>query len=275
MEDLKRENEPANIKSILVVILLISIIAGCLIYIFNLRNNLSDTTEKLEAITSEKELVEAQLIETEENLETANENLSFANAEIERHVERDKVLTEEINRQAEEITNLSTELETCKNLVADENARWQRRYEEYSTATEVWVCMKALGWNDIVCSGIMGNLMAETGGSGTFNLDWDSDGSSGYGLVQWTGNRRKEIKNIYGDYPIVKEQIQFIHDELYGVNGVTRQVEQYQLDAIMEAETPEDCAYAFACYYERCDEDYRHRRSEYARWAYNYFVDDY
>lgn len=275
MEDIKRENEPVNIKSILVVLLLISIIAGCLIYIFNLRNDLSDTVKKLDTVTAEKELVDARLAETEKDLETANGDLSLATAEIERHVERDKVLTEEITRQAETIDELRVEIEACQALITDENARWQRRYEEYSTATEVWVCMKALGWNDIVCSGIMGNLMAETGGSGTFNLDWDSDGSSGYGLAQWTGNRRKSIKNIYGEYPIVKEQIQFIHDELYGVNGVTCQVEQYQLDAIMDAETPEDCAYAFACYYERCNEEYRHMRSEYARWAYNYFVDSY
>ena len=132
--------------------------------------------------------------------------------------------------------------------------------------------MKALGWNDIMCAGIMGNLMAETGGTGTLYLDWDSDSSSGYGLVQWIGERRGIIKNRYGAFPTVKEQIQYISDELYGENGLYSQVTESQLNAIVNAESPEESAYAFACYYERCSVEHRYMRRDFARKAYEYFT---
>ena len=66
--------------------------------------------------------------------------------------------------------------------------------------------------------------------------------------------------------------MQFVYDELYGENGVRRQVTDSQLNKIINAETPEESAYAFACYYERCGEDYRSMRKGFARKAYEYFV---
>lgn len=63
-----------------------------------------------------------------------------------------------------------------------------------------------------------------------------------------------------------------MYDELYGLNEVTKQVTSSQLKKIMEATTPEDCAFAFASYYERCSEQYRSSRRAYARTAYEYFV---
>ena len=132
--------------------------------------------------------------------------------------------------------------------------------------------MKSFGWSDVACAGIMGNLMVETGGTGTLYLDWDSNGNSGYGLVQWIGSRRNSIKAKYGAYPTIKQQVQFIYDELYGTNGVRIQVSKSQRNAILYADTPEDAAYAFASYYERCAYEYRAMRRGYARDAYNYFA---
>ena len=40
---------------------------------------------------------------------------------------------------------------------------------EYKDATLIWEYMKSLGWNDYVCAGILGNMMAEVGG-GTLDL---------------------------------------------------------------------------------------------------------
>lgn len=154
---------------------------------------------------------------------------------------------------------------------AEWDAKWEAKMEEYPVATTAWLYMKSLGWSDTVCAGIMGNLMAETGG-GTLNLDWDSNGSSGYGLIQWIGSRRSAIKNRYGEFPTTEQQIQFVYDELYGENGASRQVTSSQLKAIMEADSPEECAYAFACYYERCAAQHRPIRRGYARHAYEYFV---
>lgn len=252
-------------KAVIITVVLISIVTGFTWYINNLQN-------QLENVMVEKESIEVKMDEILKDLESVKNEHEVMCEELNMAYEKIDSQSKKIDSQSKKIENQSNEIENYKKRIEDEEYKWRKRYEEYSVATEAWIAMKTYGWNDIVCSGIMGNFMAETGGSGTFNLDWNSDGSSGYGLAQWTNGRQAEIKNIYGDYPTVKEQIQFIHDELYGTNGVTRQVEQYQLNAIMEAETPEDCAYAFAYYYERCDEDYRHIRSEYARWAYNYFV---
>lgn len=162
---------------------------------------------------------------------------------------------------------------TEQQLIRQEEENWRVRAEEYPVATQAWLYMKnELGFSDIVCAGIMGNMMAECGGCWTSDLDWDVSSSSGYGMIQWLGGRKQQLFSIYGGTPSVKNQLDFVKDELYGTNGVTKQVTDSQLDEIINAETPEDCAYAFACYYERCGEGYRWVRRDYARRAYEYFV---
>lgn len=162
---------------------------------------------------------------------------------------------------------------TEQQLIRQEEENWRVRAEEYPVATQAWLYMKnELGFSDIVCAGIMGNMMAECGGCWTSDLDWDVSSSSGYGMIQWLGGRKQQLFSIYGSNPSVENQLDFVKDELYGTNGVTKQVTDSQLDKIMNAENPEDCAYAFACYYERCGEGHRWVRRDYARRAYEYFV---
>ena len=155
----------------------------------------------------------------------------------------------------------------------EEIHKWEVRASEYPVATQVWLYMKEeFGWSDTVCAGIMGNMMAECGGCWTSDLDWDVSSSSGYGMIQWLGGRKQQLFNIYGSSPSIEDQLNFMKDELYGTNGVTKQVTDSQLNKIMNADSPEDCAYAFACYYERCGEGNRWVRRDYARRAYEYFV---
>lgn len=244
-----------KILNIVIITVLALSLLGLFIYQYYETNNLSKTINQLveenKELKSNIDTLTLSLEETTEALNTTQQELHLAN--------------EKIESQAKEIDNYIQQIE-------DEEAKWQKRYEEYPVATEAWIAMKTYGWSDTVCAGIMGNLMAETGGTGTLHLDWDSNGGNGYGLVQWIGGRRSTIKNRYGTYPTVKEQIQFVHDELYGVNGVRKQVSDSQLNAIMNAETPEECAYAFACYYERCAEFARGMRRGFARDAYEYFT---
>ena len=160
-----------------------------------------------------------------------------------------------------------------KQVEWEEIHKWEVLAEEYPVATQAWLYMKnELGFSDIVCAGIMGNMMAECGGCWTSDLDWDVSSSSGYGMIQWLGGRRNQLFSIYGNTPSVENQLDFMFDELYGTDGVTKQVTDSQLDKIMNASNPEDCAYAFACYYERCGEGHRWVRRDYARRAYEYFV---
>lgn len=156
----------------------------------------------------------------------------------------------------------------------EEKHKWEVRASEYPVATQVWLYMKnELGYSDIVCAGIMGNMMAECGGCWTSDLDWELGKSGGsYGMIQWLGGRKQQLFSIYGNNPSIEDQLNFMHNELYGTNGVTWQVSQSQLNKIMNAETPEECAFAFATYFERCGEDYRAPRRGYAKRAYEYFV---
>ena len=134
---------------------------------------------------------------------------------------------------------------TKQQLIRQEEENWRVRAEEYPVATQAWLYMKnELGFSDIVCAGIMGNMMAECGGCWTSDLDWDVSSSSGFGMIQWLGGRKQQLFSIYGSNPSVENQLDFVKDELYGTNGVTKQVTDSQLDKIINAETPEDCAYA-------------------------------
>ena len=160
-------------------------------------------------------------------------------------------------------------------LEEEEQAIWGEKMSEYPEATQIWRIMKEeFGWSDIVCAGIMGNMMAEVGGGTLEGLNnWDVDGSSGLGLIQWLKGRKKGIKAKYGDSPTLEEQLYYMRDELFGTNGVRKQVSDAQLDAIINASTPEQVAYKFAVYFERCATWARNCRRGYARIAYNYFVD--
>ena len=157
--------------------------------------------------------------------------------------------------------------------IFEEIRKWEVRASKYPVATKVWLYMKnEFGWNDIVCAGIMGNMMAECGGCWTSDLDWNVHSSSGFGMIQWLGGRKKQLFSIYGENPSIEDQLNFMHDELYGTDGVTWQVSQKQLDKIMNASSPEECAFAFATYFERCGEQHRAPRRGYAKRAYEYFV---
>lgn len=152
-------------------------------------------------------------------------------------------------------------------------AFWAPKAAEYPIATQVWRIMSEdFGWNDVVCAGLMGNFFAECGGCWTSDLDYQETSNGSVGLAQWLGSRRKSLYSIYGENPTVEEQMQFLYDEMHGTNGVNREITQKQYDAIMNAETPEECAYLFALYFERPNPVHIPPRKGYAKRAYEYFT---
>ena len=172
-----------------------------------------------------------------------------------------------------EIDNTTKDYEYYLDKYNQISQKWEKRKIEYPIATQVWLYMKdVFGWNDIVCAGIMGNMMAECGGCWTADLDWNVDTKHGLGIVQWIGARKQLLIDTYGKEPTIEEQLLFMKDELYGTNNIERQVSTEELNEIMDASTPEDCAFAFATYYERCAKKYRNSRRDYAKQAYDYFV---
>ena len=171
---------------------------------------------------------------------------------------------------ASEIFELKPVSET-EPALSEEELKWQVRAEEYPIATQVWLYMKQnFGWSDIVCAGIMGNIMAEIGG-GTLEFDnWNHNAP--YGMFQWLGQRKIDIKQKYGAEPNIFEQLDFMYDELYGTDGVRKQVSETQRDKILNATTEEDVATYFCIYFERPGNSGKIRRT-YAHYAYEYFTD--
>lgn len=95
-----------------------------------------------------------------------------------------------------------------------------------SIAQQVWDAMKAKGWSDEVCAGIMGNLMAECGG-GTLDLNPYCHGDSGtsYGLCQWHNGRKYSMLtfnnknyNTTTNLPPIEHQIDYLEYELQDYN---------------------------------------------------------
>lgn len=155
--------------------------------------------------------------------------------------------------------------------LSEEELRWQERAEEYPEATRVWLYMtQNFGWTDEICAGIMGNIMAEIGGGTLDFSNWNHD--SPYGMFQWLGNRKIELKEIYGDEPTIEEQLEFMYDELYGTDGVTQQVEDWQREKILASTDPKQVAKYFCIWFERPGDSGTIRQT-YASRAYQYFTE--
>ena len=126
---------------------------------------------------------------------------------------------------------------------------------EYPVAERVWTALRSQGWSNMVCAGIMGNMMRECGGD-TFYLQWDIIGSgSHYGLCQWS---KAYHPNAW--YLSIEEQVEYLADTL-------------DIGIFDLCETPEEVAYVFCEVYERPGriDPYGKRRAN-ARKAWEYFV---
>ena len=243
-----------------IILMLISILLLCW--------NLFLSDKKNNALKTELDIINADYALLVDTNSSISQELTFVKNKLESTQNELTQVENECAKVKNELEKIKQELEEVK----QENLKWSGKYNQYPEATIAWVYMtEELGWSDIVAAGIMGNMMAECGGH-TLALDWDVNGSSGYGLIQWIGSRRTSIKAKYGDTPTIIEQLEFVKDELYGTNGVTKQVTDSQLNAIMNAATPEECAFAFATYYERCSVEHRAFRRGLARTAYKYFT---
>ena len=141
---------------------------------------------------------------------------------------------------------------------------------KYPVATEVWNYMKALGWSDAICAGIMGNMMAEVGGH-TLNLRYDAydKNKAYYGLCQWSGKYYPQIQGTD-----LKTQCDFLRDtikkqiDIYG----KRYASGMNYKEFLKLEDPKEVALCFAIAYERCSSATYSVRQTNAVKAYDYFV---
>ena len=171
-----------------------------------------------------------------------------------------------INEYQEQVSEIEAE-------EARIEAMWSEKSGEYPVATQVWRYMKEeLGWNDYVCAGVMGNMMAEVGGQ-TLNLQpylYGHSGANYYGLCQWSSRYYPSIQGADVDAQLdflastVKKEL-----DTYGYlfrNGL-------DYEAFCNLTDAEDAAMAFAKAYERCGSGSYGVRQTNALKAYNYFVE--
>lgn len=89
--------------------------------------------------------------------------------------------------------------------------------------------------------GIYGNIMQESGGK---HNAVSKDGHNSYGLAQWTGTRKARLFSKYGTNPNIKQQLEFLWDEL-------NSSEKKALDALKTTSTVEDATKVFMQKFER------------------------
>lgn len=178
---------------------------------------------------------------------------------LEQEAEEERLRQEELKRQ--EAEKIQKAKETQKTPIVNNG--------QYPIATKVWNYMQNnLGWNDYVCAGVMGNLMAETGGQ-TLNLDPGLYYQSFYGICQWSNKWYPQIQGASLDAQLdfIAQTVKPIIDT-YGKNYETG----FNYDRFTKMTDSREAALAFAKCYERCNSKYYAVRLDNAVKAYDYFV---
>ena len=183
----------------------------------------------------------------------------------------DKILADEAEaaRKAEEerIAAEKAAAEAAEAARRAEEAKWATKAAEYPAATQIWRYMKAQGWNDYVCAGIMGNLMAEVGGQ-TLDIRYTLSSSGYYGMCQWS----RGYSQVWGAG--LETQCDFLRDTIkyeFDTYGFKYQ-KGFNFNSFLNMTNAQQAALAFAKSYERCASGSYGVRQKNAVKAYNYFV---
>ena len=150
-----------------------------------------------------------------------------------------------------------------------EEARWEKKMNAYPSATIIWKYLKDLGYNDYVCAGILGNIMAEVGGN-TLNIKyWLYDKNVNYyGMCQWN----KAYSSIWG--ADLQTQCEFLKDTIkyeFDTFGYMY-YKGFNYESFLNLQDEQEVALAFAKAYERCNSKSYATRQRNALKAYNYFT---
>lgn len=144
---------------------------------------------------------------------------------------------------------------------------WHQKEEEYPTATYIWTYFKDLGYSNQVCAGILGNIMAETGGN-TLDIQATISGNGYYGICQWN----KAYSNVWG--ASLEEQCDYLRDTIeyeFDTFGYVYK-RNFDYNSFLDLTDIKSAALAFAKCYERCGSGSYYTRQQNAIAAYNYFI---
>ena len=149
------------------------------------------------------------------------------------------------------------------------NQKYTIKSQQYPEATEIWFTMKSFGWNDYVCAGIMGNMMAESGGN-TLYLQPTIVSSNGlyYGLCQW----QKGYPGVW--WQNINGQLNFLNNTIaYEINTYGGNYKYgFNYDNFMSLENEKKVAEAFLRCYERGSTYTLSQRQKHATYALEYFT---
>ena len=158
-------------------------------------------------------------------------------------------------------------LEIYQNRLNEINSQWNDKLSTYPVATEIWLYMKDQGWNDAVCAGILGNMMAECGGH-TLSLQPTVSNKYYYGICQWS----KGYPNVW--YSNLDSQCEFLINTIeYEFNTFGSSYKRgFNFNSFLNLNDEKEVAKAFAKCYERCGSSSLNQRQKNATIAYNYYI---
>lgn len=236
----------------------------------------TSTNEEQFAVISEEIISMFKQPEYKSNLSIEELNIEICDLQFYR-TELDNMYLNYPENFSTEINELvSSEIDAIDNLLekyyADlEYARlWGQRAQEYPAATQIWLSMKEQGWNDYVCAGILGNIMAECGGH-TLNIQWNIYDYSGrfYGICQWSLYYRPEASGLS-----LENQLDLLYNTIeseFDYAGFCY-YSGFTYDDFLQMTDYRNAALAFAKVYERCSSASYSIRQDNAQIAYEYFV---
>lgn len=165
-----------------------------------------------------------------------------------------------------------------KILQQEEKEKKEKKYrlflekceKQYPTATKIWIYLKNLGYNDYVCAGILGNIMAEVGGQ-TLNLRANIYGENGgyYGICQWSIRYAPGIEGVD-----LEKQLDYLAKTIkHGFNTYGHlYYSGFNYSSFLSMTNAQSAAAAFCRVYERCGPGSLSQRQRNAAVAYAYFV---
>ena len=231
---------------IIALVIILAVQSACFInHKSSYKEEVSVLQTELDSLRKQNEELETKASKQEETLASYEQVLLEKDAQIQKLEDEIKVLKK-----------------TNKDLTAVKNNSFKAD-GNYNQATEVWNGLKALGLNDYVCAGIMGNIMAEVGGQTLDISRWPQySQKTYYGICQWAGGRKQRLLNDFGT--TLNDQIRFLSVELFEV--IPKGNSFYNMQDEKEA------ALYFAKYYERCGSGSYSVRQRNATKALQYFT---
>ena len=176
----------------------------------------------------------------------------FVSEELKRYCEENFIIVEEMDYGNEPIPEV-----------------YKQPLVTYGEADRIWQYLLGLGYNEYVCAGILGNIMAEVGGCSLRLVPTlvEEESGSFYGICQWS----KKYKEVW--YTDLDFQLDFLRDTIeyeFAVFGRLYK-EGFTYSDFLELQDETEAALAFAKVYERCAKWTYSHREENATVALNYF----